>query len=402
MNLLFLCGCFEPQHEAEVTSASKGMMEHASNLHQRRLIEGLRSQRCTVQVVSAPFIGAWPVRSSWRVFRGFRLPSEQGIAYVLFHNLWGWRSISRARALRRPVDAFVRQTQGTRRAIIVYAPHTPFLYAAVRAKRMAPDISICLVVPDLPQYMNPNTARRRFYDFCKAFDIRLFEKWNREVDSYLLLTRPMAEALHAGNRPFVTAEGLTDGGPVLRPGARSTTFVYAGKLVRRFGVERLLEAFSMLNNPEYRLMICGDGEMRHAVEAAARSDSRIGYAGVLTQRELRDVLSGAGVLVNPRTGEEAYTRYSFPSKIIEYLQTGLPVVSNWLEGMPEAYRQLMYCPKDDTSAALAKAMQLAMQADPEEEAIRLQKAQAHLCTLMPSAVAARLMEMITGKAVDEC
>jgi len=401
MNVLLLCGCCEPQHEPETVSQAKGLMEAASNLHQRRLIEGLRSRKCHLRVVSAPFIGAWPVRSGCFVFRGFRLPSQQQITYVPFHNLWGWRNISRAHALRKPVEQFLKETQGAKRAIIVYAPHTPFLYAAVRAKRKAPDLHICLIVPDLPQYMNLNAKCRCFYDFCKYFDIRLFEKLNRQVDSYMLLTRLMADALDIGNRPFMVAEGLADSKAIQMPAVRSKTFVYAGKLIRRFGIQRLLDAFSMLKDDEYRLIICGDGEMRCTVENAARLDPRICYKGLFPHDQLAEVLQSAGVLVNPRTGKEAYTRYSFPSKIIEYLQTGLPVVSAVLEGMPDVYRQLLYCPQDDSATALAKAMEDAMQADPASEQLRLQAACAHLNALMPSAVAGRLMAMIEGKAVHE-
>ncbi len=401
MKVLLLCGCCEPQHEPEAVSQAKGLMEAASNLHQRRLIEGLRSRKCHLQVVSAPFIGAWPVRSGCFVFRGFRLPSQQQITYVPFHNLWGWRSISRAHALHKPVEQFLKETQGAKQAIIVYAPHTPFLYAAVRAKQKAPDLHICLIVPDLPQYMNLNAKCRCFYDFCKHFDIRLFEKLNRQVDSYMLLTRPMADALAIGNRPFMVAEGLAENKVIRMPAVRSKTFVYAGKLIRRFGIQRLLDAFSMLKDDEYRLIVCGDGEMRCAVENAVRLDPRICYKGLLPHDQLAEVLQSAGVLVNPRTGKEAYTRYSFPSKIIEYLQTGLPVVSAVLEGMPDVYRQLLYCPQDDSTAALAKAMEDAMLADPAREQLRIQAACKHLQTLAPSAAAGRLMAMIEGKAVDE-
>lgn len=403
MKLLLLCGYFEAQHEAEVYGTVKGHMAHAANLHQRRLMEGLRSQPCDLRVVSAPFIGAWPKLSTRRVFRGFGTPSQEDVAYVPFHNLWGYRSISRARALRRPVDDFLKESQGAKRAIVVYAPHTPFLQAAVRAKRLAPDIHICLIVPDLPQYMNLNAKPHRFYDFCKYFDIRLFERLNRQVDSYLLLTRPMAEALKVGQRPSMVAEGLAGSSFIPMPATRSKTFVYAGRLMRRFGVERLLEAFAMLKDSDYRLVICGGGELQDVVEAAIQKDPRISYSGVLPQAKLADVLCGAGVLVNPRTGEEAYTRYSFPSKIIEYLQTGLPVVSACLEGMPEVYRQLLFCPADDSASALAQAMRLAMHADPAAEEMRVKRAEDHLRTLAPPAVAGQLLGMIDAKAVcDRC
>lgn len=400
MNILLLCGCMEPQHEAQAAVWVKGQMENASTLHQRRLIEGLRSHPCQLQIVSAPFIGAWPIRSTLRIFRGFSQPTHMSVTYVPFHNLWGWRSISRAMALQKPVDDFLEKTQGTRHAVIVYAPHTPFLYAAVRAKHKAPDLHICLIVPDLPQYMNLNTGRRRFYDFCKFFDIRLFERLNRQVDSYLILTKPMADAMHINGRPFLVSEGMTDHKAIQPPAVGNKTFVYAGKLVWRFGIQRLLDAFSLLKDEQYRLIICGEGEMRRAVENAVGLDSRISYRGLLSHDELANVLQTAGVLVNPRTGCEAYTRFSFPSKIIEYLQTGLPVVSAFLEGMPDVYRQLLYCPEDDSSAALARAMENAMQADPAKERLRIQAAHRYLQTLAPSAVAGRLLAMIDGKAVD--
>lgn len=400
MNLLLLCGCVEAQHEAEALGAG-GRMEQASNLYQRRLIEGLRGQHCNLRVVSAPFIAAWPMQSARRVFHGFSGPSQQEITYVPFHNLWGYRSISRARALRRPVDDFLKDTRGTQRAIVVYAPHTPFLYAAVQAKRQAPDLHLCLIVPDLPRYMNLNENRRGFYDLCKFFDIRLFERLNRETDSFLLFTRPMAGALQVGNRPFLVAEGLAENRVIQTPRERGKTFVYAGRLVRRFGVERLLKAFEQLGSEEYRLVICGDGEMRPVVEAAARANPRICYPGVLSRDALAEVMHRAGALVNPRTGEEEFTRYSFPSKIIEYLQTGLPVVSDYLEGMPPVYRQLMYCPCDASSTALAGAMREAIQAAPGVEAVRLRAAQAHLSTLTPAAVSGRLLALLAGEAVEE-
>ena len=41
--------------------------------------------------------------------------------------------------------------------------------------------------------------------------------------------------------------------------------------------------------------------------------------------------------MNPRSADAEYTKYSFPSKTIEYLATGVPVVMNRLPGIPEEY-----------------------------------------------------------------
>ena len=394
MNVLLLCGYYEAQFESMLAGCSKSAMEHAANLFQKKLITGLRSQPCSLRVVSAPFIGSWPNRSAIRYFRGFPVPSREGIAYVPFHNLWGWRSFSRARALEKPIEDFIQETHGTRRAIVVYAPHTPFLEAAVRAKRKAPDLRICLIVPDLPQYMNLSEKPHRFYDFCKRIDIWYLLRLNRQVDCYWLLTKTMTELFPTGSKPALILEGIAAPTEMVVPARRSKTFVYAGKLLRRFGVQRLLDAFALLEDPDCGLVICGAGEMQSTVQEAAEKDARIHHAGVLTPSELHRLYRTSGVLVNPRTSVEAYTRYSFPSKILEYLQTGLPVVSARLDGMPAIYDRLLFQPENDTAEALCQAMTAAMNANPSEEAKRLNAVQNHLRSLAPSAVASRLLALL--------
>ena len=61
------------------------------------------------------------------------------------------------------------------------------------------------------------------------------------------------------------------------------------------------------------------------------------------------------MLVNPRPDNEEYTRYSFPSKNIEYLLTGKPVVAYLLSGMPEVYQDFMCTIDHEKSAAPAIA-----------------------------------------------
>ena len=65
----------------------------------------------------------------------------------------------------------------------------------------------------------------------------------------------------------------------------------------------------------------------------------------------------AAVLVNPRRAEGVFTRYSFPSKTIEYLAAGRPVIMHALPGVPEDYRPHLVMPDTPDAAGLARAMQ---------------------------------------------
>lgn len=60
----------------------------------------------------------------------------------------------------------------------------------------------------------------------------------------------------------------------------------------------------------------------------------------------------ATVLVNPRQNNEEFTKYSFPSKTMEYLSSGIPVVAYKLDGIPDEYDQYIQYVADDSIESL--------------------------------------------------
>ena len=89
--------------------------------------------------------------------------------------------------------------------------------------------------------------------------------------------------------------------------------------------------------------------------AASAEDPRICYFGAVSPEEAARIRMRASVLVNPRTSEGRYTRYSFPSKTLEYLLGGRPVVAYLLPGIPEEYRSYLIVPSREDADALASA-----------------------------------------------
>lgn len=58
----------------------------------------------------------------------------------------------------------------------------------------------------------------------------------------------------------------------------------------------------------------------------ATKDRRIQYLGSIPHDEILQLQRTASLLVNPRTPEGIYTKYSFPSKTMEYLASGTPTL----------------------------------------------------------------------------
>ena len=132
--------------------------------------------------------------------------------------------------------------------------------------------------------------------------------------------------------------------------------LYTGKLDSRFGIKEMIEAFISIPDKEYQLWICGDGSDRKMVENAAKQDNRIKFFGLVRQEVAFTMQAQATLLINPRKGDEPYTKYSFPSKTMEYMASGTPTVMYPLPGIPmEYYKHLIIIP-DNTKETLKEIL----------------------------------------------
>lgn len=365
MKILYICGVFTKENEQEVVKCARRPVEFSANLFQEKMIRAFRERYGgDFEVLSAPFIGAYPMASSRCIFRGFENPQAE-CRYVNFNNVWGIRNISRTVALKRAVKDFIR-LDDAEKLIVVYSPHTPFLEAAAFAKQQDPRIRICVVIPDLPQYMNLNAKASMVYKIAKKADIRRFEQLARQADSFMLLTEAMKEKVPVGSKPCIIVEGIVESDIfrrnrqeklAIRQDTDEKYIVYTGKMQEKFGVKNLLDAFLQLPDPDSRLILCGTGELDGYIQDCARRDARIAALGQVTPEKAREWVLKADVLVNPRQNNEEYTRYSFPSKNMEYLASGAPVVAYLLDGMKPVYRDFIFQPEDDSVPALTAAME---------------------------------------------
>lgn len=373
--ILFIGGVFAKENQAEVIRQSRDSVEFAANEWQLRLISALR-ERAHTTVLSAPFIGSFPNRSSRPVFRGFEDPQAL-CRYVRFNNVWGIRNPSRARALKREIRSLARREgpePGCRKLIVVYSAHEPCLAAAVCAKRLDPSVRICTVLPDLPEHMNLNARQSWLYRLLKRADGKLIRRHLRAIDAAIVLTAPMADAFGIADKPFRVVEGILDRLPETPPAPLAETdpdtirIVYTGSIQARVGIRFLLEAFSGLESNRYRLILCGNGDDIGYARQCAAHDPRIRVTGQVSPEDAAVLTRSASVLVSPRTNDSLYTRYSFPSKLLSYLQTGKPVVGFLLDGMPRCYRDFLFeaSPDKPPAEALREAIWLALSASPAD------------------------------------
>ena len=104
--------------------------------------------------------------------------------------------------------------------------------------------------------------------------------------------------------------------------------------------------------------------MKNEVEQYAKRYSNIRYFGFVSQKEALALQANATALINPRQADGLFTRYSFPSKTLEYMRSGKPVLCCKLEGIPgdyDSYLSYMDAGKDGIMKAARQLMLLTPQ-----------------------------------------
>ena len=242
--------------------------------------------------------------------------------------------------------------QSQDKKILIYSPYLPFLKAI---RKLDKSYHVTLVVTDLPEFydLGKVSPLRRF---LRKINNRSVYKCMERVNSFVLLTEQMKEPLRVGDRPYTIVEGicnphLFDSIEAPDTPAKEKIILYTGTLHEKFGIGNLLNAFAGIDNPDYRLWICGGGDMKEKIEQAAENDPRIRFFGYVPKNTICEMQLQATVLVNPRPNNEAYTKYSFPSKTMEYMLSGKPVIMYKLDGIPDEYDDyLCYVPDDSVSS----------------------------------------------------
>ena len=144
--------------------------------------------------------------------------------------------------------------------------------------------------------------------------------------------------------------------PAATPGPEILVVLYAGSLSALAGVPFLLEAFKLLESPNVRLDITGRGELEDVVRQAADRDNRIRYLGVLPRPQLLATYAAADVLINPHSTKLLTARYVFPSKLLEYLASGRPVITTATPEIAASYGDLCTVLEREEPQLLADAI----------------------------------------------
>ena len=203
------------------------------------------------------------------------------------------------------------------------------------------------IVTDLPDMLGGSSFSKKLANFVI-----------RHCTGYVLLTEAMNDYLNKEGKPYVILEGhsditMQDKIPALEKKTSPRVCFYAGGVSKQYGLGNLVEGFRKADLENAQLHIYGPGDYVEELQTIAAEDPRIFYGGMLLNTEIVDKEMEATLLVNPRPTDEEYVKYSFPSKTMEYMASGTPVLTTVLPGMPKEYHPYVYLLEDESADGIA-------------------------------------------------
>lgn len=348
-----------PQEMAdEVKLYSFNNMADAANALEHNLMEGFTANLPTPpRVINVLPIGSYPQYYRKAIVKKstFQLCGRSDHENLGFCNIKLIRNYFIERAVYKSLKTYCKAKAGEV-VLCIYSASAELLAAAEKLKKKYSNVIVCDIIADLPGMTNLSSKKSALLQWFIDYKAKKSLKRLEAVDCFVLLTKQMADYLHI-NKPYCVVEGIASKSQQIeRKNNTKKTILYTGTLHQKFGVMNLVKAFSQIESPDYQLVICGIGDSEKAIKEAAEKDPRIAFLGQLPRNEVLEWQKRATVLVNPRQNNEEFTKYSFPSKTMEYLSSGIPVVAYKLEGIPDEYDSYIQYVKDDSIESLKKKL----------------------------------------------
>lgn len=359
--VLFIGLQFDRKLEELYLSNSNHGLSAATNEFQWNLCDGFIDLiGDDFQILSSLPVGVFPKHYKKIRLRNrdweYRNSKVTEIGSINAHVIKQWQ---RKRSCYSKIKAWIEDSPGEEHLLIVYTLYWPYLQAVSKVIKEYPELRTIIIVTDLPgKYGTPQTNRIISYFSSKIGDKAM--TLAKQLHGYVLLTEEMKYPLHIGNKPYTIVEGITKSSyfkfDFCKNSSSPKYILYTGTLNKAFGIIHLLNAFTKIADKEIQLWICGVGNAEDEIKESAKKDGRIKYLGFQMKEDVLRMQANATILVNPRTTEGEYTKYSFPSKTIEYMASGVPVVMHKLSGIPEEYDEFLVYPRDDSDDALYEAL----------------------------------------------
>ena len=369
MNLLIVSdACTNKKYKEICNMRKRSSLDPESKLF-RLLIEGFENRNdIVVTVISSLPVSKSSVKRKYFPYQKERYGSNITYEYLALLNGIFLRHISSFIGTIRITWKWCKKSSKIPGSTVIV--DGLLLPIAVPARMIARifGIKVAVIVTDIPTlstYMKRGNKKSIKSRLIQIYE-RISDKDLKKYDYYFPLTESINKRVNIHQKPYLIIEGVADYKDVEFCGSHKKYIMYAGGLYEKYGVKNLVTAFAKLGFDDIELWLFGGGDYVEELKNICKSNSKIKYFGFRTPDEIVSVEKEALLLVNPRPVREEFSRYSFPSKTMEYLLSGTAVISTRLPGIPEEYFDYLYHFENDTVEGIYQTLYSILK-KPQEE-----------------------------------
>ena len=339
----------------------------ATVVFESAVIKGFAENQAEVEILSYPMIPIFPKSRLLHWGGDTKKISGYNCKLLRTVNLPMVKQLTRRISACRAIKKWVKRNAGE--GVILTYSVPPFLVKDILRYSKKYDIKTVAIIPDLLKNMYINHRSSFLINTVKKMYLGKALKFQSEYDGYVYLTESMREEV-SDSKPYIVMEGILEVTDAIKPkescDARPRAIMYAGRIHKKYGVLNLVEAFEKIEDKNIELWLFGEGSAVDEILYRAEKDSRIKYFGRVTREAVLSYERSATLLVNPRSTKESFTKYSFPSKTIEYMASGTPLLTTKLEGIPNEYFDYVFSTEDNAVDQIKDALMGVLSLSDEE------------------------------------
>lgn len=239
--------------------------------------------------------------------------------------------------------------------VFCYNYHPNIAIAAVILKLIFNCKIICIFADPLIDLNNRHGFKKIIWNAME----KISEKNIKAFDGIVAVNKKSVEK-YAKSTPYIVVEGGVDIVELIKENkknqkkiSREKVVLFSGALYEYNGIKILIEAIKLMKEEPVSLHLYGEGPLKDYVVAESRVDSRIVYKGLVSNEIVIKAQKEADILVNPRPIGEDISLYTFPSKLLEYMVSGTPVITTKLNGITDDYFPYLFIVKNESPECLA-------------------------------------------------
>jgi len=356
MNILYVTNaCSEEEYDLLFQNIKKeGLQNQKFN---NLFIKGFSKNGCEISVLSSR-----PVFVHLHPHKWFKSKKEVvdniKYNYIPFFNISKLRGLSTYFFIKKEIKKWIKSNSN---GVIVCDILNYVLVKAISKVIKGKSVKLVSIVTDLPEMIAYKNLKRLNHHNNLIYN----------SDYFILLSKYMGEKINPNKKPEIIVEGFCDINMdkvdnTLKNKYDKKVVMYAGLLHGKYGIANLVKAFDQLTLEDIELHIYGTGDWEEELKQYCDKNDKIKFFGTKDNSYVVNEQLKATLLVNPRPTNEDFVYYSFPSKNMEYMASGTPMLTTNLPSIPEEYKEYCFVAKGFGVDELKSELETILSKTPKE------------------------------------